>query len=98
MGDKIRNGFLTAAISGPQVGGNATSPLHSRGFPKMGIKSEMTTSPVPSRGKCYITLAFPGNPKQRRTKSEVATSRLPSRGPTSGWKCNLTHTFSGAHE
>ena len=32
----------------PQVGGIATSPLHSRGSPKVGIKSELPTSPLPS--------------------------------------------------
>ena len=28
---------------GPKEGGNATSPLHSRGFPTKGIKSEVKT-------------------------------------------------------
>ena len=33
-GDKITGGYLTLAFSGgPKEGGNATSPLHSRGLP-----------------------------------------------------------------
>ena len=54
---------------GPQVGGNATSPLHSWGFPdKRGHNKNWPTS----GRKCYITPAFSGIPKQRRTKSELA--------------------------
>ena len=35
-GDKIRSGYRTSAFSeGPKEGGNATSPLHSRGFPNI---------------------------------------------------------------
>ena len=60
-GDKIR--------IGPQVGGNATSPLHSRGFPNKGGQNQ--NWPTSGR-KCYITPAFAGIPKQRRTKSELA--------------------------
>ena len=50
-GDKIRSGCLTPAFSGvpnkgdkikvgPKEGGNATSPLHSRGSPTKGTKSK----------------------------------------------------------
>ena len=50
-------------LRGPQVGGSARSPLHSRGSPNKGTKSELVASPLPSRGptsgwKCYVTLAF----------------------------------------
>ena len=93
-GDKIRSGYLTPAFSGvpnkgdkikvgPEEGGNATSPLHSRGSPtpSAGTKSEVATSPLPSRGpqqrgqdqsgpkrgrKCYITPAFSGVPNAKR--------------------------------
>ena len=75
-GDKIR--------IGPQVGGNPTSPLHSRGFPNKGGQNQ--NWPTSGR-KCYITLAFSVIPKQERTKSELAhewagnaTSPLHSRG------------------
>ena len=71
------------------------SPLHSWGSPtpSAGRKSEVATSPLPSRGpkrgrKCYV-------PKQRGTKSELATSTLPSRGPRRGRKSYVTPTFSG---
>ena len=37
-------------------------------------------------GKCYITPAFSGVPKQRGTKSELTTYPVPSWGPTSGRK------------
>ena len=39
-------------IGGPKEGGNATSPLHSRGSPtpSAGTKLEVATSPLPSRG------------------------------------------------
>ena len=54
---------------GPQAGGNATSPLHSRGFPNNGGQNQ--NWPTSGR-KCYITPAFSGIPKQRGTKSEWA--------------------------
>ena len=65
-------------LGGPKRGRNATSPLHSRGSPtpragsnirtphqQRGTKSEVPTSPLPSRGpktgpKCYVTPAFSG--------------------------------------
>ena len=47
---------------GPQVCGNATTPLHSRGSPKTwGTKSELVGTI--SGWKCYITPAFSGIPK-----------------------------------
>ena len=58
----------TCLLGGPQVGGNATSPLHSRGSPKQrGTKSEVGTTRLPSGEpknghKCYVTLAFWGGP------------------------------------
>ena len=64
-------------LGGPQVGGNATSPLHTQGSPKQrGTKSEVAASPLPSRGptsgrKCYGTPAFSGIPK---TKGDKITS------------------------
>ena len=51
---------------------NATSPLHSRGSPnKEGTKSEVATSPLPSRGpkrgqKCYVTPTFSEVPNAKR--------------------------------
>ena len=38
--DKIRIGCLTLPSGGPQVGGNATLPLHSRGPPTKGTTSK----------------------------------------------------------
>ena len=61
-------------LGGPKEGGNATSPLHSRGSatPSAGRKSEVAASPLPSWGpkrgrKCYVTPAFSGvrNAKRR---------------------------------
>ena len=58
-------------LGGPKEGGNATSPLHSRGPQSQvrGTKSEVDTSPLPSRGlkrggKCYVTPAFSGIPNK----------------------------------
>ena len=56
-------------LGGPKEGGNATSPLHSRGSPPRGGKSKVATSPLPSRvpkrgRKCYITPAFSGVPNK----------------------------------
>ena len=74
-------------LVGPPVGTSATQPLHSRGSPTKGTKSEMAASPLPSRGptrrrKCYDTPAF---------------SAFPRKGDEnrSGY---LTPTFSEAHQ
>ena len=40
--------------------------------------------------KCYVTPAFSGIAKQKKTTSEVAASPLPSRGPKRGQKCYVT--------
>ena len=50
---------------GPQVGGNATSTLHSRGSPKQGGQSKLA-GPTSGR-KRYIDPAFSGIPKARAT-------------------------------
>ena len=54
---------------GPQVAGNATSPLHSWGFPNKGGQNQNWST---NGRKCYITPAFSGIPKEERTKSEFA--------------------------
>ena len=63
LGDPQRHGGQNQNWWGPQVGGNATSPLHSRGSPKTwGTKSELVG---PTSGwKCYITPAFSGIPNK----------------------------------
>ena len=77
------------SLKGPQVGGNATSSLDTRGSPKhRGTKSEVGTSPLPSRGptngrKCYVTPTYSEIP---RTKGDKMRSGC------------LTHAFSGAHK
>ena len=51
QGNKIRIHYLTPyLLGGPEVGRNAMSPLHSRGSPNKATKSEVATSPLPSRG------------------------------------------------
>ena len=57
-------------VGGPKEGGNAPSSLHSRGPQQKGTKSEVDTSPLPSRGpkrgrKCYVALAFSGIPNAK---------------------------------
>ena len=78
-------------LGGPKEGGNAMSPLHSRGCPtpSAGRKSDVATSPLPSRGpkrgrKCYFTPAFSGVPNTKRGEKI-----------RSGY---LTDAFSGAQK
>ena len=67
LGGSQRHGGQNQNCWGPQVGGNATSPLHSRGSPKTwGTKSELV-GPTGAR-KCYITPAFSGVPKDMGDK------------------------------
>ena len=95
-------------LGGPKEGGNVTSPLHSRGSPmpsarskirsgpqQRGTKSEVATSPLPSRGpkrgrKCCVTPAFSGTrTPSAGAKSEVAASPPHSQGsptPSAGSK------------
>ena len=47
-------------------------------------------------GKCYITPAFSGIPKQKGTSAELAASPLPSRGPERGRKCYITTHSRGS--
>ena len=93
--EKIRSGYLTPAFSGvpnkgdkikvgPKEGGNATSPLHSRGSPTKETKSKWA-----KRGrKCYITPAFSGVPHAKRGETIRSGYLTPaSRGsPTKGTK------------
>ena len=56
-------------LGGPKEGRIATQPLHSRGSPTKGTKSEVAVSPVPSqapkRGQnCYVSRAFSGIPNK----------------------------------
>ena len=56
-------------LGGPQEGQSAMQPVHSRGSPNKGTKSEVAASTLPSWGptsgpKCYVTCAFSGVPKQ----------------------------------
>ena len=83
-------------LGGPKEGGNATSPLHSRGSPKKGskirsgpqqrgTKSELAASPLPSRGpkggrKCYVTLAFSGSNGFKKGVLTGPVEKSPSRG------------------
>ena len=57
-------------------------------------KEHVPHSPYKTRRKCYITPAFSGVPKQKRTKSKLAASPLPSRGPKRARKCYITAAFS----
>ena len=67
LGDPERHREQNQNWWGPQVGGNATSPLHSRGSPKTwGTKSELV-GPTSGR-KCYITPVFSGIPKDMENK------------------------------
>ena len=70
LGDPQRHREKNQNWWGPQVGGNATSPLHSRGSPKTwGTKSELV-GPTSGR-KCYITPVFSGIPKDMENKMRI---------------------------
>ena len=87
LGDAQRHGEQNQNWWGPQVGGNATSPRHSRGSPKTwATKSELVGTT--SGWKCYLTPAFSGIPKDMGLNSELP-------GPTIGRKCYITLAFSG---
>ena len=69
-GDKIRGGYITPCLlRGPTLGRIAMPPRRSQGSPHEATKSQVATSPVPSRGptsgqNCYVTLACSGVQKQ----------------------------------
>ena len=70
LADPQRHGGRNQNWWGPQVGANATSPLHSRGSPKTwATKSELVGPTI--RRKCYITLAFSRIPKNMGDKIRI---------------------------
>ena len=75
----------SALSRSPQVGGNATSPLHSRGSPKRGGQNQNWWGPQVG-GNATIPRNSRGSPKTRGTKSELDAYTLPSGRPTSGQK------------
>ena len=105
LGDPQRHGGQNQNWWGPQLGGNATSPLHSRGSPKTwGTKSELV-GPTSGR-KCYITPAFSRIPQRHGEQNQIwwgpqvvgnATSPLHSRGSPKTWwtKSELVGPTSG---
>ena len=87
-------------LRGPKEGGNAMSPLHSRGSPTKGHKIRygyltLAFLGAQKRAKMLCHPCILGDPKQRATKSHVATSPLPSWGRKRGRKCYVTPAFSG---
>ena len=78
-------------LGGPKEGRIAENPLHSEGCPtpSAGTKSEVATSPMPSRWpkrgrNCYVTPAFQGVPNAKRG-DKIRSG-------------NLTRAFSGAQK
>ena len=70
LGAPQRQGGQNQNWWGPQVGGNATSPLHSRGSPKSRRTKSELVGPTSGR-KCYITPAFSGLPKDNEDKIRI---------------------------
>ena len=71
--------------SGPHVGGLATSPLPSRGSPKLHCGKQSRKWPTCGRTG-HITLAVRGVPNASRRGTELdATPPLPSRGSPTLW-------------
>ena len=77
----------TPTFSGSKGAQNCyTTPVFSGVPNRKGTKSELATSPLPSRGaqrgrKCYATHAFSGAPNRKGRNSEWATLALPSQVP-----------------
>ena len=98
-GNTIRSGCLTLAFSGVQKRAEMLRHPCILGDPQhRATKSEVATSPLPSRGskrgrKCYVTPAFLGIPN----KGEQNQKWSPKKGNTirSGY---LTPTFSGVQK
>ena len=64
-------------------------PLHSRGSPNKGTKSEVATSPLPSQGptrgrKCCITPAFSGIPNKGEQNQKWLPHPCLLKGPQEG--------------
>ena len=86
-------------LGGPQKGGIATYLLRSRGSQSKGTKSELATSPLPSRGatrgrKCYIILALSATPVNSH-KIRRGYITLVFSWPTRGRTRSMTPAFSG---
>ena len=74
-----------------KVGGNAMSPLHSRGAPTKGTKSKRAQKMAEMlHHPCIL-----GGLRRRGTKSELAGSTVLFQGQKSGRKCYITPAFSG---
>ena len=91
-------------LGGPKEGGNATSPLHSRGSPTPSAGSEIRSGCLTlaflrarKRAKMVRHPCILGGPQRqaRGAKSKVATSPLPSWGPKRGRKCYVTPALLG---
>ena len=89
-------------LRGPKEGGNAMSPLHSRGSPRPSAASKIKSgclTPAFSRAQKRAEIlhrpCILGDPRQRGTKSEVTASAIPSRRPRRGRKCYVALAFSG---
>ena len=89
-------------LKGLEEGGSATQPLRSRGSPtpSVGRKSEVATSPLPSRGprrgrKCYVIPAFSGVPDAKRREKFRSGYLTPAfSAGQRGRKCYVTPAFS----
>ena len=78
-------------LRGPKEGKNTMEHLHSRGSPAKGTKSELATSPLPSRWPTngqnyYLTPAFSGGPRQRGQNQNWLPHPCLLRGATNGLK------------
>ena len=73
---------------GPKEGGNATSPLHSRGSPKR--RRNQKSKPTPG-----VTMMHHATKRGFKDCPGFlnSTGRL---GPKRGWKCHVTPAFSGS--
>ena len=87
-------------LGSPQVGGNATSPLHSRGSPDKGGQNQngLPNPCLLGAHKWAEMLPHPcilGDPQTKGNKIRIGCLTLAFWVPTSGRKCYATLAFSG---
>ena len=105
-------GFLNSTGRlGPKRGGNATSPLHSRGSPNKGGQNQNwlphpcllggpkeggnATPPLHSRGAPNTGDKIRSGHQKRNEDCPGFLNSTGRLGPKRGWKCYVTPTFSG---
>ena len=80
-------------LKGPKQGGNATSPLHSRGSPTPSAGSKIRSGPQQRATKSEVAASRLPSPGPKRVRKCYVTPAFS--GPKRGRKCYLTPAISG---